>query len=116
MKYASWILSLLVSIALHVFMGWSWSIAGAVLVGALQPRLGWLAGGTVLTLSWGLLIGSNFFVAPKETFNMINTVAQLIGDLPGFVTVAATLMIAFVLGSASGWLGAAITQKRSSKK
>lgn len=116
MKYVLWLMSLLLSMVLHLFVGWPWSIVGAIIVGAVHPKAGWLAGGALLTVSWAALIGSNILLAPQEAFNMINTVALLLGDLPGLVTVVATLIIAFVLGSASGWLGAAITQKRSLKK
>jgi hypothetical protein len=97
-----------VSLVLHVALGWVWSVLGAVLAGSLTNRLGALVGATSMVLAWGLAILYSFMTAPGETVEMARVVAALLGNLPSPVTVALTLFIAAALGLTGGWFGSTL--------
>jgi len=107
-------IGLIVALAAHVFLGWMWSVLGALVAGFLVEKRGAVAGTVSLTLAWGLLIAWNLAVASAENFNMMETMGNLLGGMPGVVIPLATLMIAAVLGLLSGALGAALKPRKSS--
>ena len=43
--------------------------------------------------------------APAETASLLETMGSLFGDIPGFMIVVITLLIAAVLGGLGGWIG-----------
>ncbi len=111
---AVWIgLGVVVALVGHLFLGWLGSVAGGFLAGLLVSKRGWLAGGVSITVAWAILIAWNMAVASAEMFNMMETMGQLLGGMPGFVIPLATLLIAFLLGVLSGWLGASLRPKKS---
>jgi hypothetical protein len=93
----------------HLAVGWMVSPLGAVLAGWLRARgTGIASGAVVLVVSWGLLVGYNFAVAPAETTEMTRVVAGILGLGPGASTVVVTLLAASILGGAGGGFGAAL--------
>lgn len=103
----------IVALALHVMLGWMWSVAGSLVAGFMVSKRSAWSGALTLIVSWALLIGWNMAVAPAENLNMMETMAELLGGMPGFVIPFATLLIAAVLGLAAGALGGALKPKRS---
>jgi len=100
------------ALVFHVFLGWWLAALGAVIAGRLGSRNATILGSATLFVSWGLLIGYNFTVASAETAEMTRVTAALIGGLPAWVTIAATLVIAAVLGAIGGWLGGTLRPRK----
>lgn len=103
-----------IALVLHVWLGWIWSIAGSLFAGFMVKKANGLAGAVVLLVSWALLIGWNLAVAPSESVNMMETMGDLLGGMPGFVIPVATLLMAALLGFFSGRLGGALKPKKAS--
>ena len=78
------------------------------MAGFLAKKRSSFGGAISLTVAWALLIGWNMAVAPAENLNMMETMGNMLGGLPGIVIPAVTLLIAFLLGWAAGWLGGAL--------
>lgn len=94
-----------VAIALHFGAGWVFSFAGAAIAGLMAVERGWLAGLCSMVLSWGALMVWSISSASAESAIMMDTVAALMGGLPGFVTPVATLLMAGLPGAVLGWFG-----------
>jgi hypothetical protein len=110
------VFSVLVALGFHIFIGWQYSVVGAILAGALVKSRPVLAGVSTLVLCWGGMIIYNFWVAGPESIEMIRVIAVLIGDMPPILTVTLTIGIAALLGMLGGWLGAVpINKVRKSK-
>jgi len=99
-----------IALALHLLLGWQWSIAGALVAGAWTGKRGWLTGAGILALSWALLIAYNFIVAATPVQKMLDVMGGILGGLPGPVVILLTLLIGAVLGLIGGGLGAALAQ------
>jgi len=99
------------ALLLHVVFGWQYAVIGAIVAGAIFQDKPVMAGVLTLVATWGGLVIYNFTVATEETMKMVGIMAALIGDIPPFMTVGITILIAAVLGAAGGWLGAAPLRK-----
>lgn len=97
---------LLVSLVLHVVLGWGWTILGGVLVGAWVRRRGWLLGMVAVGLDWLLLVVYSWWAAAEAFGRMVAAVGELFGNMPGAAVVACTLSIGLLLGAVGGALGA----------
>lgn len=106
-------IGLVIALAAHLALGWMWSVLGALVSGFLVKKGGIFAGAASLTLAWGALIAWNLAVAPLESFNMMETMGNLLGGMPGVVIALATLLIAAILGLLAGWLGSALKPRKS---
>lgn len=114
MNRFSLIIGIAVALILHVAFGWMWGVAGSAVAGFLASKRPALNGALSLVSAWVLLIGWNLAVAPAENLNMMETMGNLLGGMPGFVIPVVTLLIAALLGFVSGSLGGAIKPKRKS--
>lgn len=103
----------IVAVAAHLFLGWVWSVTGAILAGFLVSRRGWWAGTAVMLVSWGGMVAWNLAVAPAESLNMMETLGGLLGGMPPFVAPLLTVAIAALLGMAGGWLGSSLKPRKS---
>jgi hypothetical protein len=93
------------ALALHLTLGWAWTLVAGLEVGAALRQGGWWAGGLMGTVSWGLLIGWSFWNAPAETARMTGTVGELLAGISGVLFVGAVLGIGFVLGAVGALAG-----------
>jgi hypothetical protein len=93
------------ALALHLTLGWAWTLGAAIAGGAWAGRGGWRVGLFALLLEWGALVAYNFVVAPGPTSRMAATMGRLFGNIPGFLVVASTLLIGAVLGALGGAVG-----------
>lgn len=97
-----------VSLVTHVYLGWMWSVSGAFMAGILVSRFAGWTGMVTLVMSWGMLIAWNLAIATEESFNMMETMGELLGGMPGVVIPLATLLIAGLLGFLAGAVGGAL--------
>ncbi|MEM9998932.1 MAG: hypothetical protein AAF809_14615 [Bacteroidota bacterium] len=100
-----------VALALHLTLGWAWSVLGAVLGGFAMGRGGSVVGALGLVLPWaGLVLWNLAFYGPPMA-RMTEAVGGIIGGLPGFAVPLLTLAIALVLGTLGGATGASLRKQ-----
>lgn len=98
--------SLVVALALHLILGWPWSILGGVFAGLTAVRTGWLLGAAAVGLSWALIVLYNFTVAAPETARFLSVTGGLFGNMSATMVVVVTILIGVVLGLLGGTIGA----------
>ena len=89
------------SLLLHLMLGWAWTAGAGIAGGAWAGRRGWLVGLAGVALGWGALIAWNLGVAPGP----VGTMAAIFGNLPGGAIVALPLVIGALLGALGGFVG-----------
>jgi len=97
--------TILLALAVHLTLGWAWTLAAGIAGGAWARQRGWLVGLVGVAAAWAALVAYNFAIAPDATVRMARTVGGLIGNLPGVAVVGATVLIGAVLGALGGVLG-----------
>lgn len=98
-------LAALSALALHILLGWQWSIVGGVAAGYGARRFAWAAGMIAVALSWMLLVVYNFAVAPAEMARFVKITSALFGNMPGPMLVLTTILIGALLGLLGGMIG-----------
>jgi len=93
----------LLSILLHVGLGWEATVLAGVFGGAWS-RDRWFVGGAGVALGWGLLVLYTPLVAPAAFRVLLDTMGAFAGNIPGAVVVGLTVF----LGGVLGMLGAAV--------
>jgi len=93
------------SLALHLTLGWEWTVLSGVVAGYWALRRGWVLGAAGLGLAWLLVVGYNFVVAGGPVSLMTETLGGVLGNLPGWVIVGVTLLQGMVLGGLGGFAG-----------
>jgi hypothetical protein len=99
------ILTFLLSLALHLALGWGWTLAAGIVGGAWARQRGWLVGLAGVAVAWAALVAYNVAAAPDATTRMARTVGALLGNLPGWATVLTTVLIGALLGTIGGFIG-----------
>lgn len=102
------IISCILALALHVVLGWPWSIIGGVAAGWLAPAGGWWRGGVAVGTAWLLLIGYNLLVAAGPVREMHRVAASIAGDLPGWTIPVLSVLVGLLIGSAGGLVGSSL--------
>lgn len=100
----------LLSIVLHLALGWAWTVGAGLAAGLWQPARGWLLGTAVVASGWAALVAYSFAVFPYGTSEMTRVFGMLMGNLPAAATVAATILIGALLGGLSGLLGSLLSR------
>ncbi len=99
-----------ISVALHVLLGWMWTLGAGVVGGLWAQRNGWLVGGAGVGLGWAAAVIYSLWVAPASMRILLDTLAQLFGQMsgnfPDGLVVGATILIGAVLGALGGVIGA----------
>lgn len=98
----------ILALALHLVLGWRWTILAGIAGGAWTDRRGWLVGALGVGIEWTALVLYNFATAGAATQVMSETMGSLLGNMPSFVIVAATVLIGAVIGVLGGALGTAL--------
>ncbi|MFV1980873.1 MAG: hypothetical protein ACC655_06945, partial [Rhodothermia bacterium] len=75
------LLAVLFSLALHILLGWQWSLLGGAVAGYGAGRFAWAAGMVAVALSWTLLVVYNFAVAPAEMARFVEIASGLFGNM-----------------------------------
>lgn len=99
------LLAALCALALHILLGWQWSLIGGIVAGYGVRRFAWAAGMIVVALSWILLVVYNFAVAPAEMARFVKITSGLFGNMPGPILVLTTILIGALLGVLGGIIG-----------
>jgi len=95
----------LVALAIHLLIGWPWTVLGGVLAGLVKGRWGWAYGGLGVALSWMGLVFWNYIVVPAETGKTYALLGDLLGNLSPTLVVGITLLLGAVLGMLGGLIG-----------
>ena len=93
------------SLALHLTLGWTWTLLAGIGGGVWVARRGWLVGLLGVALGWLALVAYSYAVAGAATQVMTNTVGGMLGNMPGLVVVAATVLIGGLIGVLGGAVG-----------
>ncbi len=104
------ITSIILSILLHVFVGWEWTVLAGVLCGWLMTRQGWLGGAVSVAAGWGIFVLYDYISAPAQIGRMLEATGQIFGNLPGPVVVVLTIFIGGLLGLLGGLVGSRLRQ------
>ncbi len=99
----------ILALLLHVLLGWAWTILAGMAVGLWIGRRGWLVGGIGVGLSWLGLVLYNVVVAPGPVGRMAETLGGILGNLPGPLVVALTVLIGGLLGAVGGAVGTQVS-------
>lgn len=106
----------LLSLVLHLALGWAWTLGAGLVAGFWAGPRGWLIGAAGVGLGWAALIGYNFVRAPAAVGQMAETMGGLLGNLPAAALVAVTLLLGALLGMAGGGLGTQLRALRSRER
>ena len=104
------IVTALLSVGLHLSLGWEWTVLAGLVAGGWAPRPleGGLvgAGGTALGLA--VFVVHTAVVAPASLRVLLDTVGGLAGNIPGEALVGATVLVGGVIGLLGGSIGATL--------
>ena len=106
------VLGMLLSIGLHVLLGWAWTILAAVLAGYWAHRGGWWIGLLTLLLGWGSLLLGFTLINSESVRPTTEVMGGILGGVPGVAVVMAPLAIASLLGALGGAAGSAASLLR----
>lgn len=104
------------ALALHLVLGWAWTLAAGIAAGLWVGRGGWLLGAASVGLEWLVLIAYNFLVDARAVRLMTEAVGSILGNLPFWMIVALTLFIAVLLGALGGAVGTQLHHLIRSRK
>lgn len=98
----------LVSLGLHLTLGWMWTVVAGFLGGVWAAPRGWFVGALGVGLAWLMLVGFNFLVAAGPMSLLISALGSLIGNTLPALIVGATLFMGLLIGALGGWVGDAL--------
>ena len=99
------LLAFAVTIALHLLLGWEWTLLGGVLCGWLLPERSWLGGMMAVGGAWAAHVFFDWVAAPESVGRMVSDVGQIMGNLDGPLIVVLTVSIGCLLGLLGGLIG-----------
>jgi hypothetical protein len=102
-----------VSLLLHLVLGWAWTLGAGLVGGALVDRRGWLVGAAGVALGWGALVAYSALVAPESVGALLDILGGLFGNIPRALVVVCTVFAGALLGGLGGILGTAARQVRT---
>ncbi len=106
----------IVALALHLTLGWAWTLLAGIAGGAWSGRGGWRTGAAGVALAWAALVGYNLIVATGPVWQMLYTMGELLGGLPGAAVVLLTVLLGGVLGVLGGLIGSQAVQLLPSRE
>ncbi len=99
------ILAIALSILIHLFVGWEYTILAGVFAGYFGKKFGPIQGMAALGIAWMSLLFWNFIVAKDPASKLVDFFSHLLGDLsPGLVLIL-IIGIACILGLLGGLIG-----------
>lgn len=102
--------TLVLALALHLLLGWSWTLLAGVAGGFWTGRRGWLIGLLGVGLEWLLLLVYTYLVDAQAAGAMAGQLGGILGNLPGLAIVGLTLLIGILMGTLGGALGGILRQ------
>ena len=103
------LLTSLVALLLHVFVGWEWSPLAAIVGGYLHRSNGAALGSLSVGLVWAGLVFFNLLAAPAQVLEMASVVGALMGNFPDWTVFLASILIGSTLGAVAGLLGQSLS-------
>lgn len=100
------LLSGILSVLLHVIVGWESTLLAGIVGGFLSPRWYGLSGSAGVALGWTVLVGYTAAVAPASFRVFLGTMEAFVGTFPGEGFVGLTVLIGGVIGALGGGIGA----------
>ena len=94
-----------ISVFVHLVLGWQWTMLAGILCGVLMPARGWLWGFVSVAAGWGVLVLIDYLSAPAPIMRMLDMTGQILGNMPGAMVVALTILIGGILGFLGGLVG-----------
>ena len=91
--------------ALHLLLGWGWTLVAGIAGGFWAVRRGWLVGLLGVGLDWLAWLLYDYAVARAATSELVRILGGVLGNLPGGAVVGVTLLIGLVLGALGGFTG-----------
>ena len=98
--------SAVLSIVLHLTLGWAWTAGAGMVAGFWVMRRGALVGALAVGMGWAALVAWNFAAAPQQVAEMSRVVGSLMGGLPPIAATLATIVLGMLLGGSGGAVGA----------
>ena len=95
----------ILAFALHLLLGWGWTLAAGVAGGAWAVRRGWLVGALGVGLDWLAWLFYDYLTAQAATAEMVRVLGGILGNLPGGAVVGLTLLLGLVIGGLGGFIG-----------
>ncbi len=95
----------LLSVGLHLVLGWEATVIAGVVAGCSVDRAGWVLGACGTALGWAGLVCYSAFVSPASFRVLLDTLAAFAGTIPGSAFVGATVFLGSVLGALGGGIG-----------
>lgn len=98
------------ALALHLALGWGWTLVAGVAAGLWVGRGGWLLGAASVGLEWLTVIVYNYTVDARAVQLMTEALGSILGNMPFWVIVALTLLIGILLGALGGATGTQLSR------
>jgi len=96
---------ILVALSLHLALGWEWSLLAGVFCGLFIRIKAWLWGAVSTSVAWSILIVYNLIQAREPVLDMLSTMGQILGNLPGALIVLLSVLTGGLLGLIGGEIG-----------
>lgn len=93
---------------LHTVLGWGWTFFAGLGAGVWQGRGGWYLGAIGVGIEWAGWIIFSYAVDARAVHVMTQTMGSILGNMPFFVVVALTLIMASLIGGLGGGMGTQI--------
>jgi hypothetical protein len=103
------LLSALLSVGLHLALGWEWTLLAGGVAGAWRGGRSLpagLAGAAGTALGWAAVVIYTAAVAPTSLRILADTMSAFAGNIPGEALVGTTVLLGGVLGALGGAIGA----------
>jgi hypothetical protein len=100
----------LLSVALHLLVGWEWTVLAGVVVGVWSSsslRAGAIGAGGA-ALGWAVFVIYTAAAAPASFRILLDTMGRLAGNIPGEAMVGMTVLLGGVLGALGAGIGGAL--------
>lgn len=95
----------ILSVVLHVSLGWEATVVAGAVGGIWAPRHGWFVGALGTALAWAGLVVYSSAVATPAVRVLLDTMGTLAGNIPGKALVGLTVFLGAVLGALGGAVG-----------
>ena len=109
-------LCVLLSLLLHMGLGWEWTLLAGMAAGLWFSVRSWLMGAAAVGCEWLLVVLYNYAVDSRAVGLMTEAMGAILGNLPGFTIVAITLAIGLLLGGLGGAIGAQVRRLVSTRR
>jgi len=110
------ILSLILSLLIHLFLGWEWTIFAGIIAGYFGTKLGALQGLFAVGLAWTLLLFWNFIVAAEPSSKLLTLFGDLLGGMSEPLIIAVIVGLGCLMGLLGGLIGVQFRNLFSGKK